>query len=112
MGGCLLHGVCAMDHSVTARARRQTAGSSFTDFMNQKAKIHNAVLNAFRLCTIRYSQLYQFGVKMSESTQSTEAEKLKLALSTVNELGDSERIKLTLAVLETLNLSKEDRSSI
>ena len=95
-GGCLLHGVCVTDNSVAARARRQAAGSSFADFMNQKAKIHNAVLSAFRLNVPKYTQQFRFGVTISESTQSTRAEE----------------IKLILAGLKKLNVSKEDMAII
>ena len=85
-GGCLLHGVCTTDNSVAARARRQHTGSSFADFMSQKAKIQNAVLSAFRLNVPKYTQQFRFGVTISESTQSTRAEKVKLALSALKEL--------------------------
>ena len=54
--------------------------------MTQQNKIKKAVLSSFELDYGAYYALYRFKVTVSESAQSTRAEKVKLALTVLKEL--------------------------
>ena len=95
--GCLFHGVCVSENSVTAEARRKSTGGTFADFMSQQKQIQNAVESAFGLDDAAYSERFTFSVTISESTQSTRADKVKLVMDGLEELKASQE---TLAVVQ------------
>ena len=81
---CTLSGVYLSEHTVKARARAQTEGDVFSNFMDRESEIEEAVISAFDLDPV-YCSKFKFTVKMYRSTASSPEERAKLALDILRE---------------------------
>ena len=81
---CTLCGVFLSEHTVKARARAQTEGDVFSNFMDREREIEEAVISAFDLDPV-YCSKFIFTVKMTRSTATSPAERAKLALDILRE---------------------------
>ena len=81
---CTLCGVFLSENTVSARARAQTEGDSFSNFMDREREIEEAVIRALDLDP-KYCSEFKFTVRISRSTAISPAERAKLALDGLRE---------------------------
>merc|ERR1719295_430770 len=81
---CTLCGVFLSENTVNARARAQTEGDTFSNFMDREREIDEAVISAFDLDPV-YCSKFIFTVKMTRSSSTSPEERAKLALDILRE---------------------------
>ena len=79
--GCLLFGTMVSSQDVANQG-------TFSEFMGKEAQISDAVISAFELDPV-YCTKFDFKVTVSETTQTTRADKVQLAMDTLRDLDAS-----------------------
>ena len=103
---CTLCGVFLSEQTVNARARAQTTGDTFSNFMDRERQIEEAVISALDLDPV-YCSKFQFTVKMTRSTATSPGERAKLILDILREFHVSADV---LSMVKT-HIDREIQSS-